>query len=200
MKNITIPAAGNTKEFKVSGLSLYVFQAPGYASLSDAPKLGFDGPGLDWPIESGDVIPYDECGFSAVSITGTAASAGDVITVQGLRVCEDAFKQPDRGAVKKYIAGQTRSLASTDAPQALDLATLQKDGELPETLYISARENDLAWGFVDGGATPDQSDSWHKLTAGQDPIEIRGIDFIDKFQFASLTAGAIGTLVYSPEY
>jgi len=204
MKKITVPSAGENKQIKTTGLAVQIIQAPNYANLDDCPRLAFNNPGLDWPIESGDQVPCGNCEFQSLVITGTDKSAGDELRIQSLNVCVEPFKTSDRRQVKKFISGTTFIKSATDAAQSFSEMELIREGKLPSRIQIEARKNPITYDF---NKAPGQSDESHLLIPADetaprrgDLIAIKGINFILKFQFANAISGSAGNLVVSPEY
>jgi hypothetical protein len=199
----TIPAAGQKKTVSITGVSLIVEQCSIYQSADDVPTFNFIG--RDENISNLPIYPRSRytnngCEFNQIELIGTAESAGDEVSLLSLEDFLTTDININVGATKKAIAGQTFAKTSTDAAQGLTELELERNGVLPSSIYISARTNDINWGFVDGGSSPDQNDNWHVLLTDAEPIEIQGIDFILKFQFASQAAGTAGNLIVSTEY
>lgn len=197
---VTVPAAGTFKPISRSARIVVVESMPAYAGPDARPGLYFDS-------KSGERQPlYNQWTYSSIDgfgklwLEGTAESAGDQIYLLLSDSCADDQINPNTEQLTKAIAGQTISEVSTNNAKALNILQLAKDDLKPSSVYISARNNAINYGFVDGGASPDQSDSWFYLAPEDPPIEIQGIDFIEKLQYASAAVDTPGELVISPEY
>lgn len=199
-KTVTIPAAGNKKTVQVTGYSLIIESAGVYRSVNDVPIFSFNSGRANNPIYPRSVYGNDNKEFGSIELTGTAESAGDEVTFYTLNECLNTDININAAQTKKDVVGQTKSYLSSDSAQFLQKYDLLKDGKLPSSIYVSATENDLNYGFVDGGSEPTNNTSWHILTAGAEPIEIKGVDFIFSLYFVNRVAGDNGKLIVTPEY
>jgi len=201
-KTVTFPAAGEEKTVSLTGRSLIVEAANVYENINEVPLFKFSGAGSFLPIYPRSTYFYDndnKDGFDSITLQSTAASDGDSVTLISVNDCLQTDININYAQTMKRVAGQTFSKASTDAAQGLSDVEITRAGYLPKSMYISARTNDINYGFVESTA-PNQNDDWFLLKTDNPPIEVQGIDFIQKFQFASQATGTAGNLIITLEY
>lgn len=201
---VTIPGAGESKSIGLTGKSIYIESVPSYPTPDDIPRLSFNDPGDQLPalIRSSFMYPPDGC-FDNLIITGTAESAGDEIIIFSTNACLQDQINPNAQETSKAIAGNTFTKTMDGTVQQLtELELVNDNGDLPASVYLSAQGNNISYRWNDGnGSDPtEDSNSDHILYAGNDPIEILGINFILNIKFVGEVAGQTPTLVITPRY
>jgi len=202
--NVTIPPAGEKKVVNLSGLSVEVEQMPVYSEAAQVPEINFV-PGERYPMYPRSVYPNSEP-FTQIELIGTQEAAGDEVYLISTEQCLQFELNQQFQSTKKYIAGQTKSKASTDASQGLAEVELQKNGNLPVELFIEARNEPLVYAFDTPAGRNGESNllvPGDKTLSSPEPSETKkivGIDRILKLQFASAVSGTPGNLIYSGTY
>jgi len=202
-KRITVPRAGVSKSFKMSGNTIKVAGAPSYKSSQVAPKLSFNQEGELLPLELRAQWPfYSDSPFDSIVITGTSQSAGDELFLISLPGCYDPKVGAEPSEVRKVSSGNSDFIQMDGTVKQLASMSLQKDGSLPSRIYIAASGNDILYRSNDGnGSDPSAGgNESFKLTAGADPVEIIGIDLILDLRFINAVGGETPNLVYWPIY
>jgi len=207
--NLTIPAAGSWKSFKVSGRSLQVIEMNPYSSQDQFPKIAFQDKSNVLPLRRQPSVYGLDHQFSKIWIQGTDESAGEKIFLISYQDCRDTNLNFNSGQSKQYIIGQTFSKGATDnVQQFTDLQLMDADGNYPSRVYI----------FVAGGATaginysyktdPAQgvaaAPAWDNDAANnpgeQAPLELTGESTIKHFRFRATKATETPTLFVTPLY
>lgn len=211
MRSITIPADGVTESFSniKKGLSLLIIQAPAVDNVfEDSATFSFEDQGNAYPATTGTRIPFGDCHFREIKITGTAATAGQELIVASIPVCVDPYINLDPNEVNEAQSGNTFILDWTgdanSVKQFTELQLANSDGELPTSVYIEARNADIIYRSNDGGGTDpanaDADESFLLPSDTGDLREIQGIDFILNVRFTNATVDEEPILVVWPRY
>jgi hypothetical protein len=200
-KKITVPEAGKSQSFQMTGLSVIVISAPSYFSPIDAPKISFNDEGDNLPALVRSVWPSNAGKFKTIIVTGTQKSAGDQIQLLTVNECLPVSFNPVKGT-KKAIAGNTLTKQMDGTVQQLDKLVLSDDqGNLPESIYISAKGGNINYRWNDGaGSDPAIAGSDFQLKDGAVPIEILGVSFILNLRFINSVSAETPYLIIELRY
>lgn len=210
MRSITIPEAGKTRQFSniPKGLSLLVIQAPPVDNIfEDAATFSFENQGIDYPATTGTRVPFGDCVFREIRITGTEATAGQELIVTSIPVCVDpVINLGDE--TREAQSGNTFVLDwtgdSNTVKQISEIDITNEDGRLAQSVYVQCRNADLIYRSNDGSGTdPDFDNENDSLLMGSDTgetEEIKGIKFILDARFINRVEDEEPKLVVWPRY
>jgi len=199
-KTVTIPAAGKGKPVQLTGRSVIIESAGIYESGKQVPTFDFSAGRKGNPIYARSTFGNDGKEFDSLTIFGTAESAQDEVTFISVDECLQTDININTVQTTKKIVGQTVSYTLDDSAFSVPVFDLLRNNKKPTSIYLSARRFDANYGFVKGGHSPNQNEKWHRLPSGNEPIEIKGIDFINSIELTNKTAGNNAVIVITSEY
>lgn len=221
-KTVTIPAAGTSKAFDITGRSLIIESCDIYQTVNDVPTFDFVPGGNNNPIYPRSTyfnVDATDNIFNQIALHGTAESAGEQVTIYSTNACLAPEININVSQTTKSVAGATFTKSANDAVQSFsDLELTDSNGNLPKRLYIfvaaggntkqginyAFNANPPQGSFADAFkwsnmAYDDGSGVLQRLRTNE-PLEIVGIDWIKKFKFIATVAGETPTLIITPEY
>lgn len=161
-QTVKIPEAGKKLVVDMTGRSLVIEEMPVYSDVDDQPILNFS-PGVNgYPLYPRSTYP-NSGEFKKVEIIGTAAAAGDEITIFSTDQCLDFSININFGTTDLKECGVTFVKVATDAAQGFsDLELQNAEGKMPTSIYVHARLNDIGYAF---DTDPDQAGFANVLAA-----------------------------------
>lgn len=205
-RTITIPDAGVTKPFPVTGRSIIVEKAERYPEEAALPLLGFDSGGEQYPIYPRSTYQYQENRpFQQIQITGTTDSEGDKITLISYRECLPSELNIVYSAQFRHPPGTAFTKSASDAVQELaEVDLVDADGNLPSKLYIAVSplttaEDGIKWSI---NADPAQGEETAgiRLLPEDGLLELVDISWMLAFRFIAQTATETPLVNFIPEY
>lgn len=221
-KTVTIPAAGTSEAFDITGRSLIIESCGVYQSVPDVPTFDFVPGGNANPIYPRSTyfnVDAEDNIFNQISLHGTPESAGDQVTFYSTNACLSPEINVNVSQTVKSIAGATFNKAASDAVQQFsELELADANGNLPKRLYIYVQsgggngqginyrfdsnppQGEYANAFQWANLEYDAGSGVIQRIRTNEPLEIVGIDWILKFKFIATVAGETPNLIVTPEY
>lgn len=195
---IEVPPAGQTQQFSLTGLSLYIISSASYEKISDCPQISFDTSGTLYPGITRSRFTNPAGVYNRIFVTGTDESAGDDLTLLSLDVCVDDFINFDALATTRATLKPTFSETMDDTVFELtELQIVNSDGDLPGAMYITARGGAVAYAF---DVDPAQADGLGHILSDQEIQKIEGINFIEAFRCIAAVATETPEISFTMEY
>lgn len=197
---VKIPAAGETVSFPLTGRSVIVEQSGVYRRPAAVPLIGFSGGTNQRPIYPRSSYLADE-DFSNITITGTAESAGDEVTLLTLDECVSTKLNIQFLETVASFPGTTFFVKADDTAQQLNpLLLIDPEFNLPKKITVAVArglEGSIKYAFGADPVQGDDSDGYELTTA---PMSILGWAYIEAFTFIAAETGKEPILNITAEY
>lgn len=199
-KTVVVPAAGEEIQIPMTGRSVIVESGSLYDLPSDVPLIGFDPGGDQYPLYPRSTYQAKQC-YNNIIITGTAASEGDeFILISFVECLGSEINVNYSESYEAYTKASFSIALDNNVDQFTELQLIDADGNLPNKVFISTRDEDFVFAFdvdpeQDAGA--DLGTPWSEA---QGLLEIEGINFILALRFRARVAAETPTITVHLEY
>lgn len=210
-KTITIPEAGVTEVYSITGKSILIEVCPKYETAKHVPLLGFDSGENQLPIYPRSTYEFKEKGsngcerdFQKIRITGTSESAGDEIEILSVSDSLGTNLNPIYDAQFRSVPGTTFSKSASNAVQSLDkLELVDDDGNEPTRLYISVSPS--AGDGIKWAINSDPVQGMDSLGTSLNPgesisLDLKDIEWMLAFKFIAQVEDETPEVNFTPEY
>lgn len=203
-KKLTIPGAGETKNFDVTGRSFAIEKISKYSEPSQVPIIRTTPGNQDYPAYNRNSYNAGEF-FTDLIIEGTEESAGDEIQIWVSDQCITETFNIILSESYSTLPGNTIQKTVGDSPGSLTELELQdSEGNLPSKIYVAVSpetgaENGIKYSF---GSNPVQGEetAGMKLNSSMGSIEITDMSWILAFKWIAQTSGETPVINITPEY
>lgn len=201
---LTIPAAGQTQQFPVTGVSIIVESVNVYTSPAQVPLLSFNEVGTSKPLYPQAIYRPDNLKdgkFKRIVLTGTTESAGDTVYLVTTNDCLTEQLNANTAAQYDSFPGVTQEATINNTVLTFTIVDLTDlaTGAIANAMYVQAQETDInyAYGIDPNQGTPSNS---HKLFTTDSPLQILGINWMLNARFLNSGAGVQSTLIYTLQF
>lgn len=180
-KRIVIPSAGEIEKVNITGRSLVIESAGIYERPTDVPTFRFEPSGETFPIYPRSTYQNPGDDYNSLIVTGTAASAGDVLRVISVKDCLNTEININFGATDRVDINDTFEKVIENTATGFLNSEKIKNNDLAVSADVYVGGGDCLAAF--NGIAPNQSDPFGKLLKAGNHYKISGQERVDTVKF-----------------